>query len=135
MNVFDSKIIIVDDHTLSRTLLRIQLGNFGFKDDHIDDCSNAFSALEKMSGKSYDIAIVDWDMPEMSGLELLENYQKSNMNSGATAFIMVSAEAQPERILHALNKGIVSYITKPISQDDINEKMSGLVSWIEKRAK
>ncbi len=126
----DNTILIVDDHSLSRKLLTIQLTNFGFSADKILECHGSHEALEKLERNNFDIAIVDWDMPDMSGLELFEHCKASQIN---TAFVMVSAEAQPERILHAISSGIASYITKPVSQSDINEKMTKVLEWMAAR--
>lgn len=132
MDVQDCKILIVDDHGLSRKLLCIQLVSFGFQEDHIAACQNGIEALDLLETVHFDIVIVDWDMPLMNGLELWNKYKQvySREGSKGAAFVMVSAEAQPDRILHALHQGIVAYITKPVSQADINDKMPKVLEWL-----
>lgn len=125
------KVLVVDDHSLSRKLLMIQLANFGFAEGNIAECHSGALALEVLKGKSYDLAVIDWDMPEMDGLELIEQCRENDIK---TAFVMVSAEAQPERILHAINRGAASYITKPVSQCDINEKIAKVMEWMAARS-
>lgn len=133
MSIEKYSLLIVDDHSLSRKLLRIQLGNFGFLDNRMTECSSAKSALAFLLTHDVDIVIADWDMPEMDGLEMVQAYKRETQNAYKTAFVMVSAEAQPEKILFALNEGVVCYITKPVSQSDIDTKMKNVLDWIESR--
>ena len=69
----------------------------------------------------------------LDGLELLEQAQSSE-NFKSVAFVMVSAEAQPDQIVKALNAGAVAYITKPIKQDEIDKKMTQVIEWLSKNA-
>lgn len=129
LNLF--KILVVDDHMLSRKLLALQLVNYGFQEDHVVPISNPKEALENFENNDYDIVLADWDMPEMNGLEFVIKCKE--IEKKKTAYIMISAEAQSEKILFAINSGVTSYITKPVSQNDINEKVAQVLSWIEEK--
>lgn len=123
------KILVVDDHMLSRKLLTVQLVNYGFIEENITARSNAKEALQEFENGAFDIVIADWDMPETNGLEFVQECKKIEKNK--TAYVMISAEAQSDRILYAVNHGVTCYITKPVSQIDIDEKMVKVVNWME----
>ncbi len=91
--------------------------------------SNPNDALIEMQTNDFDIIITDWDMPDINGLEFVQKCKK--IEKTKTAYIMISAEAQSEKILFAINSGVTSYITKPVNQTDINEKIGKVILWLE----
>ena len=129
-NIQDYKLLLIEDHQLAQKLLSVQLDVYGFK--HIDTASNGVEGLKKIRENSYDIVMLDWVMPEKTGLEVIEDCAAAG-EMDKTAFVMVSAEAQPDKILKVIEAGAISFITKPIKQDEFNEKMNRVIEWLDKR--
>lgn len=133
MDIENCNILILDDHLLSCKLLRMQMIQYGVPEDKIHEFSSSTEALQKYKEGDFKIAIVDWDMPGMNGLEFIKKC-KEHKGNDETAFVMASAEAQPDKILEALNQGVISYLTKPVAQDDVNEKMKKVMEWMDAKA-
>ena len=131
MDASNLKALVIDDHQLSRKLLGLQLRAFGIQE--IEFCVNGEDGLKALHDAHFDVVMLDWSMPGLDGLELLEQAQSSE-NFKSVAFVMVSAEAQPDQIVKALNAGAVAYITKPIKQDEIDKKMTQVIEWLSKNA-
>lgn len=124
------KILLVDDHELSLKLLQKQLEIIGFSD--IDLAHNGQEALDHIKTKPYDIIFLDWAMPVMDGMAFLEEV-RSDEKLNSTAIIMVSSEAQPEHIMEVLQAGGTSYLTKPVTQKELNSAVQKVTQWIDKR--
>ena len=121
-------LLMIDDHNLSSKLLLKQLEVFGIK--NIDLCSNGHEGIERLNNKHYDIVIVDWAMPVMDGLEFVKRSTESQ-DLSRTALIMLSAEAEPEKILEAMEAGVTYYLTKPADQQKINDALNAVHKWIQ----
>jgi len=114
------KILVVDDFATMRKIIKNLLGQLGFKNVHeADDGATALAILKK---DHFDLIICDWNMPKMSGLELLkttrgmEDYKK-------TPFVMVTAEANKNNIVAAIQAGANDYIVKPFNANTLQEKI------------
>lgn len=124
----EHNILLVDDHHLSQKLLAKQLETLGLT--NIDFCSNGLEGLEQLREKSYDIVIFDWSMPVMDGLEFFKKTQEETFDH-KVAFIMLSAESEPARILEALEAGISYYLIKPATQEKISETVEAVMKWLQ----
>ena len=105
-------ILVVDDH---KTMVRITadlLRQIGFRD--IDGAADGAAAISMAENKRYDLVISDWNMAEISGLDLLRRF-KGQDGAAKPRFMMVSAESRTERILEARNAGADAYVVKPYS--------------------
>jgi DNA-binding NtrC family response regulator len=111
----DNKIIIIDDDLDFLKIVKSHLLNSGFKNIRIEDNSiTAVSLFEK--GEIFDIALIDMTMPEMNGLEVLENIKNI---SPRTECIMVTAVNEARVAVECLTKGAYDYLVKPVSQEDL----------------
>ena len=124
------KILAVDDHQLSLKLITKQLEILGFK--HIDLVMNGQEGIESLTKSHYDIVIFDWAMPVMDGQTFLR-LCRENPAYNNIAFVMVSSETQNEIVLDVLRSGATSYVPKPVTMDDMKDKMSKVVDWIKSR--
>ncbi|MCU0556645.1 MAG: response regulator [Desulfobacterales bacterium] len=114
------KILIVDDFATMRRILKNILKKIGFT--HIieaDDGSNALKVLEK---EKVDLVISDWNMPKMTGIEFLKAV-RSNTAFKDLPFLMVTAEAQKQNIIEAVQAGVSNYVVKPFTEEVITEKL------------
>jgi two-component system chemotaxis response regulator CheY len=114
------KILIVDDFSTMRKIIRNILTQLGFK--NILEADDGTTALEILKKEKVDLIISDWNMPKMSGLELLKAV-RSDENLKDIPFVMVSAEAQKENILEAIKYKVNQYIVKPFTPETLKEKL------------
>lgn len=115
------KILIVDDFATMRKILKNILKQLGFK--NIIEADDGKSALKILKKENFDLILSDWNMPEISGLELL-NKVKSDNELKNIPFVMVTAEAQKDNILEAVKAGVNSYIVKPFTPETVGEKLN-----------
>ncbi len=120
MAVGSMKILIVDDFATMRKIIKNLLGQSGYKNVHeADDGSTALVMLKK---ERFDLIIADWNMPQMSGLDLLKIIRE-NENYKNTPFVMVTAEANKNNIVAAIQAGANDYIIKPFNANTLQEKI------------
>ena len=114
------KVLIVDDFATIRRILRNILKQIGIT--NICEAVNGQTALKALQNENFDLIFCDWNMPGMSGLELL-NIVRSDDELKSIPFVMVTAEAQKENILEAVKAGVSSYIVKPFTAETVEEKL------------
>jgi len=118
------RVLVVDDFATMRRILKNILRQIGFT--NIAEADHGKTALNVIKGGGVDLILCDWNMPEMSGLELL-TMMKSDDELKDIPFVMVTAEATKESILEAVNAGVDSYIIKPFTAETIGEKLKKLL--------
>ncbi len=116
----DMRALVVDDSSAVRSFLRSILKARGFDVIEAEDGKAALSVLVK-SG-AMDLALVDWNMPEMGGLDVL-NAIRSKRAYDEMRIMMVTTETELERVKTALGAGANEYVMKPFDQEMINEKL------------
>jgi two-component system chemotaxis response regulator CheY len=112
------KVLIVDDFATMRRILRNVLKQIGFK--NMIEADDGKTALKELKKGNFDLILCDWNMPEMSGLELL-NIVRSDDELKNIPFVMVTAEAQKDNIVEAVKAGVSNYVVKPFTAEKINE--------------
>ena len=118
------KILIVDDFSTMRRIMKTILKDLGFKNFvEADDGSTAWAILEK---QQMDLIIADWNMPKLTGLELLEKVRASDHHKDVP-FLMVTAEAQKEQVINAIQSGVSNYAVKPFTADIILGKLEKII--------
>jgi two-component system, chemotaxis family, chemotaxis protein CheY len=112
--------LIVDD---SRPIRRIEtdiLKELGFE---TDDAGNGMAALERLrSAPLPDVVLVDWNMPEMDGLEFITAVRRDARYAGM-AVLMVTTETETDQMLRALSAGADEYLMKPFQKESLIEKL------------
>lgn len=112
--------IIVDDSRAMRTILRRALARHGFEVYEAGDGSAALAELGKTG--ALDLALIDWNMPIMTGYELLcELRSQSVLNK--MAIMMVTTETEASQVQRALDAGADEYVKKPFSDEELREKL------------
>lgn len=114
------RVLIVDDFATMRRILKNILKQIGFK--NISEADNGKTALKELKNERFDLVLCDWNMPEMPGIELL-NQVRSDEQLKGIPFVMVTAEAKKENILEAVKAGVSSYIVKPFTAETVSEKL------------
>lgn len=112
-------ILVVDDATFTRDLIKkgVKLGYPGFI---IHEASNGRQAQAKLSGGGYDLVLCDWEMPEVSGLEVLE-WMRSEPSLTEIPFVMVTSRGDREHVVQAIQHGATNYIVKPFTNEKLFE--------------
>jgi two-component system, chemotaxis family, chemotaxis protein CheY len=114
------KAIVVDDSRATRTILKRALTQQGFEVVEAGDGRQALNELEKTG--PLDLALVDWNMPVMTGYELVcEVRARADMNR--MAIMMVTTETEISQIQKALDAGANEYVMKPFTEDVLKEKL------------
>jgi len=115
------KILIVDDFSTMRRIVRNLLKQLSF--NNVDEAEDGDVALEKLKQGSYDFVITDWNMPNMTGLELLKAI-RSDDNLKALPVLLITAEAEKENVVLAAEAGVNDYIVKPFTGDVLQQKIN-----------
>lgn len=115
------KILVVDDASFIRDLVKKGLRT-SFNGAEIDDAPNGRKAQQLLMHGKFDLILCDWEMPEMSGLELL-NWCRSEEGLQHIPFIMVTSRSDKENVVQAIQAGVTDYIGKPFSNDQLIAKV------------
>ncbi len=114
--------LIVDDSRFVRDFLRGLLEEKGIECDEAPDGRAALEHLH--SGMQFDLALVDWNMPIMNGLETLLQLRADGYSD--LKVMMVTTEAENDYILRALEAGADEYLLKPFDDEALQEKLAML---------
>lgn len=116
----EMNILVVDDFSTMRKIVKDLLRELGFhRFDEADDGATAWPMVQ--TGK-YDFIVSDWNMPEMTGLELLRRV-RADKDLEETPFLLITAEAKRSQILEATQSGVDGYIVKPFTAATLNGKI------------
>jgi two-component system chemotaxis response regulator CheY len=115
------KVLVIDDSKVARHIMCNMLREMGVT--HVFEAEDGWKALEfkSTSFDLTDLIVCDWNMPGLSGLEVLKHFQET---SSAHAFLMVSGRCDPKSILEARDAGVDGYIRKPFSCDELQTKIA-----------
>ncbi|OMH30051.1 histidine kinase [Motiliproteus sp. MSK22-1] len=114
------KILIVDDFSTMRRIIKNLLRDLGF--NNTVEADDGSTALPVLKNGGIDFLVTDWNMPGMSGLELLEQV-RADPNLCKLPILMVTAEAKREQIIRAAQAGVNGYVVKPFTAAVLKEKI------------
>lgn len=114
------KILIVDDFSTMRRIIKNLLRDLGFT--NTVEADDGKSALPILRTGTVDFLVTDWNMPGMTGLELLKTV-RSDPNLARLPVLMVTAEAKREQIITAAQAGVNGYVIKPFTAATLKEKI------------
>ena len=120
----DMTVLVVDDFSTMRRIVRNILRELEFKD--ILEADDGSSAVEILKSQKVDLVVSDWNMPKMTGLDLLK-FVRSNEPTKDLPFLMVTAEAQKENIVEAVKARVSNYIIKPFTAITLSEKLAKIL--------
>jgi two-component system, chemotaxis family, chemotaxis protein CheY len=118
------KAMVVDDSRTIRRILGGILADLGFEVCQAENGRDALATLERErgSGVPVSLALVDWNMPEMNGLDFVKQLRADEQNAAVVA-IMVTTETQIDQMVAALEAGANEYVMKPFTKDVIQDKL------------
>jgi two-component system chemotaxis response regulator CheY len=114
------KVMVVDDQTSMRAMIRRALQDIGFKD--VRDKGGAAEALASVKSDRVHLIISDYNMPDMDGLEFLEKVRSDSV-IGKTVFIMLTGSSDKEIVQKAAALGVNNYLVKPFAPAALKEKI------------
>lgn len=114
------KILIVDDMSTMRRILKNALRQLGFS--NLEEAEDGLMGLNKVKQGGYDLVISDWNMPNMDGLSMLKAIREDAACKD-TPVLMVTAQASQSSVLEAIRAGATNYIVKPFTADTLKEKI------------
>ena len=114
------RILVVDDFSTMRRIVRNLLSDLGF--DNIIEAEDGAPALQIMKSEQIDFVVTDWNMPGMTGIDLLKAI-RAEARCAKVPVLMVTAEARRDQILEAAQAGVNGYVIKPFNAATLKEKL------------
>ena len=114
------RFLVVDDFSTMRRIVRNLLKELGFS--NVDEAEDGQVALHKLKNGMFDFVVTDWNMPNMTGIELLKAI-RADAQLKHLPVMMVTAEAKKENIIEAATAGASGYIVKPFTAATLAEKL------------
>jgi len=114
------KVMVVDDFATMRRIVKGVLKQLGFND--VVEAEDGAIALKELQKEKVGLIVSDWNMPNMTGLELLKAV-RSDDNLKDIPFLMVTAEGQKENVIKAVQAGVSNYIVKPFTPETFSAKL------------
>jgi two-component system chemotaxis response regulator CheY len=117
------KILTVDDFSTMRRIIRNILRQLGYS--NITEAEDGVAALDVLQQQEIDFVISDWNMPKMTGLELLRAI-RADEKLRKVPVLLVTAEALKENVVEAVKAGVNGYIIKPFTAETLKEKINAI---------
>jgi two-component system chemotaxis response regulator CheY len=120
----DLTALVVDDFSTMRRIVKNILRDLEFK--NILEAEDGTTAVQILASQKIDLVVSDWNMPKMTGLDLLKHVRSTD-NLKDLPFLMVTAEAQKENIVEAVKARVSNYIVKPFTAATMAEKLAKII--------
>lgn len=114
------RFLVVDDFSTMRRIVRNLLKELGFT--NVDEAEDGQVALHKLKNGQFEFVVTDWNMPNMTGIELLRAI-RADTQLKHLPVLMVTAEAKKENIIEAATAGASGYVVKPFTAATLDEKL------------
>lgn len=116
------KILVVDDFSTMRRIVRNLLVELGFTNTLIQEAEDGNAALVLLRAQPFDLVVTDWNMPNMTGIELLRAI-RADAGLKSMPVLMVTAENNRDQIIAAAQSGVNGYVVKPFTAVTLKEKL------------
>lgn len=117
-------VLVVDDFSTMRRIVKNILLDLGF--ENILEAEDGTIAVNILNSEEVNLIVADWNMPKMTGLELLQ-YVRSNERFKDIPFLMVTAESEKKSIIEAVKAKVNQYVIKPFTADTLSEKIAKII--------
>jgi two-component system chemotaxis response regulator CheY len=122
------KILIVDDFSTMRRIIKNLLRDLGFT--NTSEADDGQTALPMLQNGNFDFLVTDWNMPGMSGIELLKAV-RADAKLKNLPILMVTAEAKRDQIIEAAQAGVNGYVVKPFTAAVLKEKIEKIFERVD----
>ncbi len=123
-------VLVVDDASFIRDLVKKCLRNY-FPGIRTEDAINGKKAQAMLAKEAFDLVLCDWEMPEMSGLELL-TWCREQDNLKTMPFVMVTSRGDKENVVQAIQAGVSGYVSKPFTNEQLLTKVKQALNKVGK---
>jgi len=113
------RVLIVEDDMIAADLLEHALGEFGYE---VTKASNGREALEQIRSGQFRLVVSDWEMPEMSGIELCQQI-RSRQSTGYIYVILLTSHSGTQNAVEALSAGADDFLSKPFNPDELHVRL------------
>ena len=120
----DMKFLVVDDFSTMRRIVKNLLHDLGYP--NVTEADDGKTALPMLQAGGFDFLISDWNMPGMSGLDLIKAV-RSDAKLAKLPVLMLTAEAKREQIIEAAQAGVNGYVIKPFTAETLKEKLDKIL--------
>lgn len=117
---YKAKILVVDDFLTMRRIVRNLLKQLGY--ENITEAEDGDQAYVKLKGGGFGFVVSDWNMPNLDGLGLIRKV-RSDPDLKELPFLMVTAEAEKDKVIEAIRAGVSNYVVKPFTAEVLKEKI------------
>ncbi|MES1983246.1 MAG: chemotaxis response regulator CheY [Pseudomonadota bacterium] len=114
------KFLVVDDFSTMRRIVKNLLKDLGYT--NVQEAEDGVDALSRLRGGDFDFVVSDWNMPNMTGIDLLRAI-RADATLKHLPVLMVTAEAKRENIIEAAQAGANGYVVKPFTAATLDEKL------------
>ena len=118
------RILVVDDFATMRKVIRNLLRQTGYQ--NVTEAEDGVAALKELRSQKIDFVSSDWNMPNMTGIELLKAV-RADSELSSLPFLMVTAESLKENVVEAVKAGVSNYIVKPFTAEVLSEKIEKII--------
>lgn len=125
------RFLVVDDFSTMRRIIRNLLKELGYT--NAEEAEDGNVALHRLQTERFDFVVCDWNMPNMTGIELLKK-MRADAALKSIPVLMITAEARKENIIEAAHAGANGYIVKPFTAATLDEKLTKIFKTLEAKA-
>ena len=118
------RILVVDDFATMRKVIKNLLRQSGYQ--NVTEAEDGVVALKELRSQKIDFVISDWNMPNMTGIELLRAV-RADSELSSLPFLMITAESLKDNVLEAVKAGVSNYIVKPFTAEVLSEKIEKII--------
>ncbi len=122
------KILIVDDFSTMRRIIKNLLRDLGFT--NTQEADDGTTALPMLRSGDFDFLVTDWNMPGMTGIDLLKEV-RADAKLVSLPVLMVTAEAKRDQIIEAAQAGVNGYVVKPFTAQVLKEKIDKIFERVD----
>jgi two-component system chemotaxis response regulator CheY len=122
----DIKILVVDDSVGIRMAAKKVLQNLGFM--HVSVADDGTTAMEELKKGPFELVVADWNMPQMSGIDLLKA-MRADKSLASIPFLLVTGDDNQDNIMEAIKAGISNFMTKPYDAKVLSEKIERIFAY------
>lgn len=128
---YKMKILVVDDFPTMRRIVKNLFKQLGF--ENIEEAEDGAQAYSKLQTGGFQFICSDWNMPNMDGLELLKKVRSDSALKDMPV-LMVTAEAEKEKVIEAIKAGVSNYVVKPFTAEVLKEKLDKIFEKLAQKA-
>lgn len=125
------RVLIAEDSASMRKFVKYGLEK-SFQGITVDEAANGKEAQTKLDQTDYDLVLCDWEMPGLTGDEIL-HWVRAHPTLNSVPFIMVTSRSDKDSVLKAIQGGVNSYVVKPFSAEGLAQKITAVIDHFDRR--